>query len=497
MSTQPPPAPPSLPKKRRPLIIRLLIGLTIFALVLTVLIPGLYLVEKYRGRAAWRAYETEAKARGVKLDLADYIPPKIPDAENFASIPIFEAVFRASEAKEETPNPFKLPPAKNGKLPNFADPVKQERINLAAWQKYFVETKLLPAPGENAAADVLKALESFAAPLAELREAVARPHCRFPVHWEKAFAADFPHMQIFQSAWKLLALRLAAHLALGESASAYEDFHDGLRLTTAIRDEPALIFGLVRIATAMTMENAVWGGLADHQWAESELRKIEADLARLDWLEDYLFATNSERRAENYLIDMVINNPRQLNGLLQTSVASKQNAFRFYPTGWLYQTKLRSNHFFDEILARTDPSQRRWLGNLPVPSSPDNINIKNKLAVMRYILFAVIAPACESCEKKFVQGATRTDHTRLACALERFRLARGVYPETLAALAPEFIPAVPAEIVNGEPYRYRRTEDGSFVLYSVGTDLRDDGGVIDPKARASKQADWVWRYPAK
>ena len=62
---------------------------------------------------------------------------------------------------------------------------------------------------------------------------------------------------------------------------------------------------------------------------------------------------------------------------------------------------------------------------------------------------------------------------------------------------PEFLPALPVEIVNGEPYRYRRTDDGSFVLYSVGLDLRDDGGVIDPKKSAKEQADWVWRYPAK
>ena len=90
-----------------------------------------------------------------------------------------------------------------------------------------------------------------------------------------------------------------------------------------------------------------------------------------------------------------------------------------------------------------------------------------------------------------------TDLALVACALERFRLARGNYPKALAELAPEFLPGIPVEIVNGEPYRYRRTDDGSFVLYSVGTDLRDDGGVIDPKKKTSKQDDWVWRYPAK
>ena len=90
-----------------------------------------------------------------------------------------------------------------------------------------------------------------------------------------------------------------------------------------------------------------------------------------------------------------------------------------------------------------------------------------------------------------------TDEARLACALERFRLSHGNFPNALTNLAPEFIPSVPVEIVNGQPYHYRRLDDGSFILYSVGMDLRDDGGVNDPNLSASKQHDWVWRYPAR
>jgi hypothetical protein len=53
------------------------------------------------------------------------------------------------------------------------------------------------------------------------------------------------------------------------------------------------------------------------------------------------------------------------------------------------------------------------------------------------------------------------------------------------------------EIVNGEPYHYRHLADGSFVLYSVGADMKDDGGEIDPSATENKQKDWVWRYPPR
>ena len=55
---------------------------------------------------------------------------------------------------------------------------------------------------------------------------------------------------------------------------------------------------------------------------------------------------------------------------------------------------------------------------------------------------------------------------------------------------------MPVEILNGESYHYRREADGSFVLYSVGPDLRDDGGFTDPRHPVTQRHDWIWRYPA-
>ena len=70
------------------------------------------------------------------------------------------------------------------------------------------------------------------------------------------------------------------------------------------------------------------------------------------------------------------------------------------------------------------------------------------------------------------------DLARVACALERYRLAHGEYPETLDALTPQFIEKLPHDIINGQPLHYRRTDDGKFVLYSVGWNEKDDGGTI-------------------
>jgi hypothetical protein len=304
------------------------------------------------------------------------------------------------------------------------------------------------------------------------------------VQWEKGFP-PLPHVEILDRAAQLYTLRLSAHLALGKSAAAYEDFQQALRLVAVTSREPSLLMGVIRQANVARLENAVWGGLARGQWTDQEMQRIEADLASLDWLKDWHFTMQSERGGANRMLDILIENPHQLSEL--------RSAASVYPRGWLYRSKTRMNQFFDETALRVDASARRFDPARTAPSSPAEIG--GFFTRFTYIAFGMITPVLEGIDTRFVQAATFTDQTRIACALERFRLARGAYPETLTELAPAFIPAVPVEIMNGESYRYRRTDDGKFLLYSVASNLRDDHGVPAPGLSAQKQPDWVWRYP--
>jgi hypothetical protein len=102
--------------------------------------------------------------------------------------------------------------------------------------------------------------------------------------------------------------------------------------------------------------------------------------------------------------------------------------------------------------------------------------------------------------KKVAAIQSSVDLARVACALERYHLAHGEYPETLDSLAPQFITQVPHDIINGQPLHYRRTDDGQFVLYSVGWNETDDGGqvVLTQGGGVDREkGDWVWQYPVK
>jgi hypothetical protein len=483
---------PSIPPIKSARIRRWLARAAFAVAVLLTLVAGFYAVEKLRGNAAWKAYQADALARGVKLTLADYIPAPVPDERNFAAIPVFQDAFK----EPPPPDPFNLAQKSGGNLPAFDSVVKNRPIDLHEWQKYFVETKRIPAAGNDAAADVLTALQPYAPLLDQLHTAGARPGCFFPIHYEDGISTRLPHLSLFQHAAQLLALRMAAHLAQGQSDAAYEDFHDGLRLYTATAAEPTLVAGLVRLGVLGIVENGVWGGLVRRQWNEKALREIPLDLAEARLMDDYAHSLGSERGFSNVLHDQLAEKSTgELAALLSMAhgPANNRAAYSFYslyPTGWLRMSQARNNRYIDEMLARVSQDPPRIHTDRAVPSEPRRD--ESLLDRTRYMIFFLLAPALGEIEHTYAYNQTLLDQTRLGCALERYRLTHESYPSTLDTLVPDYLPAIPGDVMTGEPLHYRVTADGGYQLYAVGANRRDDGGRTDPKLGARQQPDWVW-----
>src|SRR5262249_51625643 len=74
-------------------------------------------------------------------------------------------------------------------------------------------------------------------------------------------------------------------------------------------------------------------------------------------------------------------------------------------------------------------------------------------------------------------------------ALKRYQLQYGHLPQDLNALVPEFLRAATRDPIDGKPLRYQPSPDGTFLLYSVGKDGKDDGGDASP-ATGSGPGPW-------
>jgi hypothetical protein len=98
--------------------------------------------------------------------------------------------------------------------------------------------------------------------------------------------------------------------------------------------------------------------------------------------------------------------------------------------------------------------------------------------------------AVETCRTHFATQARHeasVDLLRLGLLIEQHYAEHGSYPDSLNVLAPALDGTVPLDPFSGESYRYV-IDSAAFLLYSVGQNQVDDGGVHD-----WADGDWVWR----
>lgn len=93
----------------------------------------------------------------------------------------------------------------------------------------------------------------------------------------------------------------------------------------------------------------------------------------------------------------------------------------------------------------------------------------------RYRLMLMLVPALSAARNTADRCEDNAQAAQVGIALELYHRANGNYPDTLDAMVPEYLDAVPNDPIAGGPLRYR-VGDAGPVLYSVGADGDDDGG---------------------
>lgn len=486
-----------------------IVAISVGTLVTVVTLAGLF--ENWRGQRAWNQFRAEWEAKGERFDLASSIPQPVPYEENFATTPLLAPLLdyyrapgqpvrwnnpKGNERARALGSPFsndrkrKMPPFGQWQAATFTD--------LEQWQIYFDGHTNFPfstAVGDPAR-DVLTALQKFDAELEELVAASARPHSVFAIRYQENFNALLPHLTVIKGIAQIARLRASARLVAGEQAGALQDVKLALRLADALKREPTLISHLVRIAIIQIVVQPVWEGTCRHDWTEEQLADLQAALANVKVLEDFGPAIRGERAMGNAAVEQLRTGKLSLSNITDgDSGGFPTFAGRFIPSGWFYQNQVTLNRLYQErCLPLVDAGQHR--------AFPEKMAAADEAPELKhsgiYNIFArLLFPAVAKAASKFAYGQTTVDLAIVACALERHRLANGRYPDSLDPLVPKFIARVPVDIITGELLKYRQEADDTFVLYSVGWNLVDDGGETHARKEGSApdpaKGDWVWR----
>lgn len=103
---------------------------------------------------------------------------------------------------------------------------------------------------------------------------------------------------------------------------------------------------------------------------------------------------------------------------------------------------------------------------------------------LRHFPLCELLPALSKATLNTELTCMRRDAAITTIALEIYRRKHNAWPASLNDLVPSIMPALPIDRFDGQPLRYRLL-DGKPLLYSVGTDREDDGGVANAAADAS------------
>ena len=389
------------------------------------------------------------------------LPPESPDiaAKRFAPD---NAFFTLAEASAVLP-----------KAPDFA--MVHPKDDPQQMEKYVVEPgslgSLLGVSRPDDDPEMTAYLEACEPAVVKTREALEKPYFLVPIDWAKCPAFDDPgnpvaKLRFINRLCGLLGARGIQAARSGNGANALYGFLEMVRLQLLIRDEWD-VRGVSGGGRTCVYELARASSDAMLDAATSELRKWRAELKAPTGNLSFLL-----RQLEHS------GSPFDMASQGNAGARLLQDAFKTFERRRLRKWIIEHREEAFAVIAKSPSEAKRWtqdatrqLGHFYWGGTWFLRNISamaESTASMRILL----------------DGATSV------IALERHRRAEGGYPETLDALMPKYLDAIPADPFANGPLLYKRVE-GDYQLYSVGPNQKDDGGGVIPEGRVVPSGDDV------
>ena len=519
---------------------------TVYFVLIRLATPVLlfHAVENVRGMLAVRDMRAQLDKAGECYRLECVIPPPVPDAENFFATPYwkhfeYDRVTNGAGQNGGTirwhdtnwmhfPGRLALPDAP--KLETDRRIPRDGRTDLAAWAQEFrhhatnragklsadrFEAYPIPPMPGNPAGDVLLALTRNESAFAEFEAAASRPKSRYPTHWEEGFSTLLPAFSQFKLASRAFGLRAVSRLELGEVESAASDVRMAFRMGEAVESESFLIGQLVRYACDSLAMHALWEGMVDHRWTESQLKGFQLMLSRLSYSDGIIRAMEAERAIGNMEMERLAREgARRIVELDRLGSNSSEDDWIqapmalsvLLPKGWFQMNHVALMHGYQLILnafreALRGPNQLEARSRVHGEGDPVDqyIQAVRSHPDPRTFVCGMLLPALSRSMDKTLRAQAAASLGMTACALERYRLANGKYPASLKEIVPAYLDAVTLDPLNNEPLHYRVTDEGWFQLWSVGLDRKDDGGVLHSYGKdgnpVGPDLDFPWPSP--
>lgn len=476
---------------------RRIFGIIVAAILL--IAAGAFWLGRSRDQTALAKYKAELRAKGEKLSAEELGYPRPP--ENTENLDRLQAVVTLTSKMQFQPWTFELMA--------FVGPGRVR----TAWRS--------PPPGPRSAYGLTSNTSSWEAITAqftsganitaELCEAVKTPPRYFyndPTNFLNGRKS--PVVTIRASAqWlggdAMVALREHQH------GRAAQDIRALSQLAQFHHEDHTLVSQMVRVGVANLGLSVTWQALQAEGWNEELLSGMQKDWEAVNLADTFETGMLGERAFGGSHFEM----------MHSASSSERMKVLRLGAVSGSVGLKVPKDYFEAFIVipfwaANMDDDEMLFLqhhqGNLdsirklgsgvPWPkidaemgSNHATLNnvFNSPLAKYRYLFSAIVIPNSHKAAGVSVKNETQRRMTVTVIALERYKLDTGGYPPNPGALVPRFLSAIPVDLMSAKPLCYRLNPDGTFALYSVGGDGRDDGGDAASVVATNKFDFWSGR----
>jgi hypothetical protein len=359
-------------------------------------------------------------------------------------------------------------------------------------------------------------------------EAVLSGRIRFGLNASHGSAMLLRHLSVQRTFVRELGRRAALELHDGNLTAAWTNLLTSTRLVTVWDVEPTEVSHMVQFACAADVFNTTWQALQTNAWTEDQLKQLQSEWESVDFFKGLPVTTAFSRACAVADCQRVRQRPLEMGMSYLEMIRSPRYGWRALTSLW-QQMRYRQHGSFDdekalllhfrdrELEMRSAIKSPTWLVMRQLPSVTNQIFFQSKHpSQMQSILnMKQLAIGFAGDGHKFLEKAARAESLRrlviTAISLERHHRNHGNYPVLLTELVPSFLSKPPVDFMDGKTLRYRKSEAGHFVLWSVGLDGVDHGGRMlrrrlqpyQPFTTESRlepqepqQSDLLWPRPA-
>ncbi|MFT4690874.1 MAG: hypothetical protein ACI9OD_003095 [Limisphaerales bacterium] len=339
-------------------------------------------------------------------------------------------------------------------------------------------------------------IEDFGTNWTHARRAATNDVIDLGLDWSRGSELELPHFApvSYLHAWTRAAVMNDLHK--GDRETAWKRLTAGWRILK-IYDEPVLISALMRISGAWFLSQATWETLSHGGWTEEQLVTLQTAIDEVRFVESMDRAICQTRCGEFALWHRSREDPSLLRKYAPMESPAMNRFLLDHP--WIWRT-----FYAGDEMAWVLRDYQDGLGELRQGWKTRSLSAyfvawpEDHPTPEHFVFSHWPGVAFRMTGFKVFRSELQREFLGTSIAIERYKLRHnGRSPEALADLVPGLLPDLPVDWMDGKTLRYRKSGAGNHVLWSVGDDGVDDGGVPVREFYASSHpvpsdGDWVW-----